>query len=133
MVAAACSPIQAQRGQMVTDEEIDQVKIGTTAKPEVVALLGTPTSVSAFDDNQWYYIGEDTKQIGIHPSRTVNRRILALKFDETGVVAEKSILGLEDGETVSMKDGSTRVLSKEPNVLQQLVGNVGRFSKAGEE
>ncbi|HCM83605.1 MAG TPA: outer membrane protein assembly factor BamE [Alphaproteobacteria bacterium] len=128
---AACSPIQSQRGQLVSDEELTQIKTGETAKPEVIALLGTPTNISAFDENQWYYIGEDTKQIGVNHPETVTRRVVSLKFDETGVLSEKSVLGKEDGQEVVMHPGATRVLSKEQNVLQQLIGNVGRFSKEG--
>lgn len=127
----ACSPIQAQRGQLVTDEELADIKVGETAKPEVLALLGTPTNVSAFDADQWYYIGEDTKQSGVYLPKTVTRRVVSLKFDEAGLVKDKSVLGLEDGQEVAMKDGATKVLSKEPNVVQQLIGNVGRFSNDG--
>lgn len=131
-LAAACSPIQAQRGQLITDEELAQLKTGETAKPEVLSMLGTPTSVSAFDADQWYYIGEDTKQSGIYNAETVTRRVVSLKFDETGVLKDKSVLGKEDGQDIAMRPGATKVLSKEPNVLQQLIGNVGRFSKGGE-
>lgn len=131
LVMAACSPIQAQRGQLVTDEELAQIKTGETAKPEVISTLGTPTSISAFDENQWYYIGEDTKQSGVYNAETVTRRVVSLKFDEAGVLSDKKILGKDDGQDVAMRPGTTRVLSKEPTVIQQLIGNVGRFSKEG--
>ena len=126
---AACTPIEAQRGQIVTDDELSHLVVGTTAKPEVLAAIGTPTSVGALDDKQWYYIGEDTKQVGIHPPVTTDRRIVALKFDENGLLTDKRVLGKNEGQQIAMAPGETRVIGKEPTVVQQLIGNVGRFSK----
>jgi len=125
---AACTPIQAQRGQMVTDDQLSHLIVGTTAKPEIVAAIGTPTTVDSFDDKRWYYIGEDTKQIGIHPPSVTNRRIVALQFDENGTLTNKQILGKEAAQQVTMAPGATKVVGKEPTVVQQLIGNVGRFS-----
>lgn len=125
---AACTPIQAQRGQLVTDDQLAQLKIGETAKAEVTAMLGTPTTVAAFDDKQWYYIGEDTKQIGIHPPIIEDRRIVALKFDDNGTLVDKRILSAADAQQIAMRAGATKVTGQEPNILQQLIGNVGRFS-----
>lgn len=132
LIMASCTPIQAQRGQMVSDEEEGRLIVGTTAKPEVLAALGTPTSVSTFDEKIWYYVGEDTSEVGIHGVKTDARRVLVLRFDESGVLQDKKILGKEDGQSVAMRPNSTKVLSREPTVIQQLIGNVGRFSKGGE-
>jgi len=127
---AACTPIQAQRGQMVTDDQLSHLIVGTTAKPEIVAAIGTPTTVDSFDDKRWYYVGEDTKQIGIHPPSVTNRRVVALQFDENGTLTDKKILGKEDAQPVAMAPGATKVVGKEPTVVQQLIGNVGRFSNS---
>jgi len=127
---AACTPIQAQRGQMVTDDQLSHLIVGTTAKPEIVAAIGTPTTMDSFDDKRWYYIGEDTKQIGIHPPSVTNRRVVALQFDENGTLTDKKILGKEDAQPVAMAPGATKVVGKEPTVVQQLIGNVGRFSNS---
>ena len=128
----ACTPIQAQRGQLVTDEEIAQLKPGITAKAEVTALLGTPTTIAPFDDKQWYYIGEDTKQIGIHPPVPTQRRVVSLRFDDNGTLVDVKKLGKDDAQKVAMTPGETKVVAKEPTMVQQLIGNVGRFSDQGD-
>jgi outer membrane protein assembly factor BamE (lipoprotein component of BamABCDE complex) len=125
---AACTPIQAQRGQLVTDEQLSQLKLGTTAKPEVTALLGTPTTVDSFDDKQWYYIGEDTKQIGIHPPIPTVRRVVALRFDDSGTLVDEKILGKSDAQQITMAPGETPVVATNRTIVQQLIGNVGRFN-----
>jgi outer membrane protein assembly factor BamE (lipoprotein component of BamABCDE complex) len=131
LLLAACTPIEAQRGQIVTDQEISQLKIGTTAKPEVTALLGTPTTVDPFDDKLWYYMGEDTKQIGIHPPVPTQRRVLALRFDDSGTLVEQKLLTKDDGQQIAMAPGETPVVTAQRTMVQQLIGNVGRFSDQG--
>jgi outer membrane protein assembly factor BamE (lipoprotein component of BamABCDE complex) len=128
LLLAACTPIEAQRGQLVTEDQIAQLKIGTTAKPEVTALLGTPSTVDAFDDKQWYYIGEDTKQIGIHPPVPTVRRVLALRFDDSGTLVEEKLLGKNDAQQIAMAPGDTPVVATQRTIVQQLIGNVGRFN-----
>ena len=128
LILAACSPIQAQRGQIVSDEQLEKIVVGTTAKPEVLAMVGTPTTKGTFDENRWFYVGEDTKQSGIHHPKTLDRRVVAIIFDDLGVVTDKRVLNLDDGQDVAMNENKTEVLSKELNILQQLIGNVGRFS-----
>lgn len=132
LALSACTAIQAQRGQIIPDEQLAQLKIGTTSKAEVLALIGTPTSVSAFDDMQWYYIGEDTKQIGIHPAIPVVRRVVSLKFDTKGTLTDEHVLSKEDGEKIAMRPSTTQVMGEEPTLVQQLIGNVGRFSGSGD-
>ncbi len=124
----ACTPIQAQRGQVVTDDQLSHLVVGTTAKPEITAAIGTPTMVDSFDDKIWYYVGEDTKQIGIHPPIVVDRRVVALNFDDNGTLTDKKVLSKDDGQKIAMAPGVTRVIGNEPTVVQQLIGNVGRFS-----
>lgn len=133
LACAACTPIQAQRGQYITDAEMSQLKPGTTAKAEVTALLGTPTTTSPFDAKQWYYIGEETKQIGVNLATPTARRILALTFDDSGTLVKQSVLGLEAAQNIPMRPGATRVIGKEPGLIQQLIGNVGRFNSATNE
>lgn len=132
LVLSACTPIEATRGQLVTDEELNQLKVGTTAKAEVIALLGTPTTVATFNDKQWYYIGEDTKQIGIHPPVPTKRRIVALTFDDAGTLIDEKILGKDDAQKVAMAPGETKVIGTERTIVQQLIGNVGRFNQSGD-
>jgi len=131
IMAAACTPIQAQRGQIVSDDQLTHLIVGTTAKPEILAAIGTPTTVDAFDDKLWYYVGEDTKQVGIHPPSVTDRRVVALTFDENGVLQDKKVLGKDAAQQVAMAPGATKVTGQEPTVVQQLIGNVGRFEDSG--
>jgi outer membrane protein assembly factor BamE (lipoprotein component of BamABCDE complex) len=126
---SACSPIQAQRGQFVTDIEYNAIKTGVTTMPELLATLGTPTSRPAFDDNVWIYIGEFTEEIGINTPKTTGRRVVRITFDENGIVSQKTELDENANKKIAMTPGATKVVSKEPNIIQQLFGNIGRFSK----
>ncbi len=59
---AGCAATVEQRGNLPTPEKLAEVKPGVTGKDEVIKVLGSPSSVSIFNDKSWYYISRRTGQ-----------------------------------------------------------------------
>jgi len=55
---AACSPTVARQGFQVQETAPKDVKIGEDTKSSVLAKLGSPSAVAAFEPNIWYYISQ---------------------------------------------------------------------------
>jgi hypothetical protein len=62
----------------------------------------------------------------------VIRRVLALRFDDSGTLVDEKLLSKADGQQIAMAPGETQVIAKQPTVVQQLIGNVGRFNDQGD-
>ena len=56
-----------------------------------------------------------------------DRRIIAVTFDENGLVSDVAEYGLEDGRVVAIADRETPTRGRELTFLEQLLGNVGRL------
>jgi outer membrane protein assembly factor BamE (lipoprotein component of BamABCDE complex) len=97
----------------------------------VAEVLGTPSTISAFGDPTWYYVSYRTETVAFFSPKEVERTVLAIDFDERGTVKGVRTLGLEDGQAVSFAERETPTAGKELNLLQQFLGNVGRFSNDG--
>ena len=128
VAVAACGPVTATRGNLIDNDRLQQIEVGQTTANDVFTILGTPTSVSTFDDRTWYYIGERTEQLAFFDPNIAERRVLRIRFDEAGTVAELAELGAEDAIEVDPIDRETPTLGRQITILEQLLGNIGRFS-----
>ena len=131
LAVAACGPVTATRGNLVDNDRLQQIQVGQTNANDVFALLGTPTSVSTFDSQVWYYIGERTEQLAFLEPSITERRVLMIRFDEAGMVTELAELGADDAIDVTPVGRETPTLGRQITILEQLLGNVGRFTEGG--
>lgn len=133
-LVGGCSYFQAPaqvRGNLVDREALKELTPGTSTRADATALLGSPTAKATFDDNQWIYIGERTRpEIG-RTEGVLSQQVVLLTFDTQGVLRDVKQLDKGDAVPVSMVSRATPSPGSEASVLQQLLGNVGRFNPGG--
>jgi len=130
LTLGACSSTVATRGNMLDAQQLSTLQPGVTTRDDVAASLGTPTATATFDQSTWYYIGQRTEKTAFFMPTVVARKVVAVHFDDKGVVAKVDALGLEDGQTIAMVDRQTPTAGKELTVMEQMLGNLGRFNPA---
>lgn len=116
------------RGNMVDPELLTQLVPGTSSRADATALIGSPTARGTFDDNTWIYIGEVTKPVIGGTLDVRNQEVVVLTFDQGGVLRKIEKKGLGDSQDLAMVSRSTPSPGNDASLLQQLLGNVGRFS-----
>lgn len=119
------------RGNKVDPELLAQLVPGTSSRADATALIGSPTARATFDDNTWIYINETTKPIIGGTQRIRDQQVVVLTFDQGGVLRSVEKRGQDDAQDVSVVSRSTPSPGNNASVLQQLLGNVGRFSPGG--
>jgi len=128
LTLTACAPRVATRGNLVDDDRVASLHEGISRRADVAAALGTPTVVGTFDSANWYYIGQKTEKYAFFQPDVVERKVLAIRFDETGTVRKIEQLDLNAGREVDLVDRQTPTAGRELSFLEQMLGNVGRFS-----
>lgn len=134
LLMSACSllsPTQQVRGNKVDPDSLKELTVGVSTKADVTAVIGSPTAKATFDDNKWLYISELTQtRIG----RTLgdeDQHVVVLTFDDKGVLRDIQQRDKKDAYPVSVIARTTPSPGTEASFLQQLLGNVGRFSAGG--
>ena len=91
-------------------------------------LIGSPSAVATFNPNVWYYISEKQEQWG--PSRpwVSDQNVIQITFNESGRVDKIRYYDMNDAQNITMVARTTPTSGKELTVLEQILGNVGRFS-----
>ncbi len=117
------------RGYQIDERTLDQVKIGSTTKPQALAALGTPSTTSTVGGDAWYYIGQKLKRpIAFLAPKLTDQNVLAVYFDKGGRVQRIANYGMKDGEVFDFVSRTTPTGGQEPNFLKNMFSNLLRFS-----
>jgi outer membrane protein assembly factor BamE (lipoprotein component of BamABCDE complex) len=128
-----CAPDIEKRGDLPEKDALAQIHPGTTTRDQVIKLLGSPSSTGIFDSNSWYYISKLTRQVSFFDPKLLDQQVYAIEFDGNGVVQSVSHKTLQDARNIPMAPGATPAPGRELTFMEQLVGNLGRFSGANSE
>ncbi|MCB9989252.1 MAG: outer membrane protein assembly factor BamE [Rhodospirillales bacterium] len=128
LLGSACTPTNHIRGNIVEDFRLAEVKPGIDTRSDVLRKLGSPTTKAPFDENVWYYIGQETQKRGILDEDIQKERIVMATFDQEGTLA--SIEELDNNRLdLPYEREKTPTTGNEVTAVQQFFGNVGRFNK----
>jgi outer membrane protein assembly factor BamE (lipoprotein component of BamABCDE complex) len=87
-----------QRGYILDEKLIDQVKVGSSAE-QVLVVLGTPTTTSTVGGDAWYYVSQRVHQnFAFSAPKVVDQRVVAVYFDRGKKVERLANYGMEDGK-----------------------------------
>ncbi|MCB1885621.1 MAG: outer membrane protein assembly factor BamE [Geminicoccaceae bacterium] len=123
---AACTPSVVPHGNIVSKADLEKIRPGDT-RDEVMQALGSPSMQGTFDDRHWYYVTQETEVRSFFQKDIKEQDVVAVQFDGDGRVQAVRRSGLEQAASVDPVADKTRTLGNEPSLLQQLLGNIGRF------
>ena len=123
-----CSPQIDIRGNFHDPEVLSQIKVGDITRLEVREILGTPSSITIFDQEKWLYISERTETVAFFEPVVKDRKIVILSFNKEGIVSKIEHLDEKNGKIIQPVSRTTVTSGNEYGFFQQLFGNVGRFN-----
>lgn len=126
-----CSMVEPRvdpRGQRIEAYQLEEIVPGVQTRADVAALLGTPSTTAPFGDDAWYYVSSVTRSRVGRMQAVDSQTVVAIRFDERGVVQKVEKLGLDDAADVTPVARVTPTPGNDRNFLQLLFGNIGRFT-----
>lgn len=129
-LAAACSPVAETRGYLPDEAALSHLKVGEMDKADVAGLLGTPSSTDPFSDDTWIYVTRKTEKYAFLSPHVVEQNVLVVHFADTGTVNEVNRYTLADGKVIDPVSRTTPAPGREMSLIEQLIGNVGKFGGA---
>ncbi len=116
------------RGNMVDAEQLKELVPGTSSRADVTSLLGSPTAKATFDDNTWIYIAEITRPVIGGTLEVDHQHVVVVSFNQAGIVRNIETKTKADAKPVQVVSRTTPSPGSDASILQQLLGNVGKFS-----
>ena len=121
----ACTPRITQRGKVPDKEKLDKIRPGITSKEDVIRFLGSPSSVSAFNEKVWLYIHKKTETVSFFQPKTLEKGVVKIQLSPAGVVEEIHELDAE-GHNIAPVRRVTSSSTGDQSWTQQVFGNFGR-------
>ncbi len=123
--ASACTPVNSYQGFQAVDHAPSDVKVGEDTRSTVMARLGSPTAVSTFDKDTWYYISQISAHTAFYHPRVNKRDVVAISFRKSDdqVVAVNTYT-LKDGRVIAYNSRETPTRGREMTVLEQILGSI---------
>jgi len=125
----ACSPRIEARGNSLSATKLAQVKPGAHTRQDIQTLLGTPSTIGTFNSQTWYYFSEQTSRVAFFRPDVLERQVVAIHFDKSGVVKEVRRYSKEDGREIDPVGRSTQTPTPSYSLLEQLFGNATIFAR----
>lgn len=125
---AGCEATYSNHGFMPQLAALEDIRAGEDTRGSVLRKLGQPSSISAFSDKDWFYSASRVEHYAFYAPVVVDRKVVAVTFDDAGLVTKVNRYGVEDGRIIDLVTRRTPTYGLELTVLQQIFGNLGRFN-----
>lgn len=132
LLLGACQPVVDYRGYQARGGDLAKVQVGMP-KAEVEALLGSPSTTASIElqGDSYYYISSRVEQTAFLNPVETERHVFAVRFDANDQVVSFANYGIEDGQVIDFSSRTTPAKGKELTIVQQMLGNIGRFKGPG--
>lgn len=124
---SACTPIYRNHGYAPDDTALSEVLVGIDTRDTVSEVVGQPTAGGVLNDGGFYYVESRFRHFGPLAPDEIERQVVAITFDEGGVVRNIERFGLERGQVVTLSRRVTDDNIADTTFIRQLMGNLGRF------
>jgi outer membrane protein assembly factor BamE (lipoprotein component of BamABCDE complex) len=112
------------RGAIVDQRKAEQVKPGMPA-PQVMQILGTPSTTSTIGGDAWYYVSQRIeRKFAFMPQNITEQRVYAVYFDKSKKVQRLADYGMEDGKPIDFISRTTPTAGPEYHLLQGMLSKV---------
>ena len=115
-------------GHEVGPDQLKKINVGETTKKQVIEIFGTPSAVSTFSNNTWFYMSDTTSTRAFLSPSILKSNVTRLEFNNKGVVQTLESLTEEDRIIVSHVYRTTPTAGYKFGIIEQLFGNIGRFN-----
>ncbi|HEX5184017.1 MAG TPA: outer membrane protein assembly factor BamE [Allosphingosinicella sp.] len=131
LALGGCSAVRLHQGYVMETTLTNAIQPGTDNKESVMNTLGRPTFSGTFDQNDWYYVSRDTRNMGYSQPHAIDQTILHVHFDQAGNVASIDRRGLEQVASIHPSKDKTPTLGSHRSLFDELFGNIGAVGAAG--
>lgn len=125
---SACAATYTNHGFVPTDEDVEELMVGLDTRETVSAIVGKPGAAGLLTEEAWYYVASRFEHYAYKAPAEIDRQVLAISFDENGLLENIERFGLEKSQVVVLSRRVTTSNVKGVGFLRQLLGSVGKVN-----
>jgi outer membrane protein assembly factor BamE (lipoprotein component of BamABCDE complex) len=128
LTLSACLRQVHSTGHTLDAKKLERIVVEESNRNDVYVNLGSPSAKSEYGDEVWYYIFSEFEQLAFLKPKVIKQTIVAFSFDKEGYVSNVAHYDTSDAKQIELVKERTSTGGHELSILEQLLGNVGRFN-----
>ncbi len=129
IMLTGCTPHQSLHGQLPKNYQLEKLIIGEAVREDFLAVLGSPSTLASFNSDIWYYFGARTQRWAFFEEEILEIKIYAFSFNAEGVLSDIRLYDKDSLNEIDFSSNKTPTAGHSIGILEQLLGNFGRFNK----
>ena len=125
--AMACTPLVKNHGYIPEEQDLARIVVGQDTRESVTSIVGPPTSGGVLNGSGFYYVQSKFRTLGAFAPQEVEREVVAISFNDAGVVTNIERFGLENGQVVALSRRVTDTGVQDSTFIRQLLSSLGQF------
>ncbi len=127
-VLSACAATFTNHGFVPPQSELEQILVGVDTRGTIEETVGRPSATAGVTrEEAWIYSAYRVRNYTYQAPQVVERDVVAISFDDDGVVSNIERFGLEDGQIVQLSRRVTENSVRNFGFFRQLMRNLGRI------
>lgn len=126
ILASSCLSRIEKEGYIFDQEVTKKLTKGVSTKADVLHLMGSPTTISDFDDEVWIYYSQETKSLLFFKPKIIKREVMVINFLNNNKISKVENYDLSDEKDINFSDKFTTVKGHEKGMIREFFGNIGQ-------
>jgi len=120
-----CSGRISNHGVLNIEKHITSIVNDKLEKAEIEALLGPPSTISAFEFNKWYYINNTIKHIAFYKPEIIKLTVYEIIFNKENQAIKINTYDQENLNEISFNLDVTKTRGNDKPLLQYILKGIG--------
>ena len=120
-----CSGRISNHGVLNIDKHILTIVNNNLEKAEIEALLGPPSTISAFEFNKWYYINTTIRHIAFYKPEVINHKVYEIIFNKENQAIKVNTYDQDDLNEIAYNLDITKTRGNDKPLLQYILKGIG--------
>ena len=122
----SCSGRISNHGVLNIEKHINTIVDNKLEKAEIEALLGNPSTVSAFEFNKWYYINSSIKHFAFYKPEIIKLKVYEIIFNSENQASEINTYDQDDLKELYFNSDVTDTRGNKQSFLELILKGIGQ-------
>ena len=122
---SCCSGRIANHGVLNIEKHIPNIVKNNLEKAEIEALLGPPSTISAFEFNKWYYINNTIRHIAFYKPEIIDHKVYEIIFNKENQAIKINEYDQDDLNDIAYNADITETRGNQKPLLEYIFKGIG--------
>ena len=132
LLTSCAQPIEIH-GNRISLRSIEAIEPGKTTEKQVLEQLGKPVITQDYGSKIWIYVKSKSQKTVLSGRNFLDRTVVRVSFNKKGIATSVDIIPYDKKLNPEISTRKTPTAGQEITVLQQLIGNFGRFENKNDQ